>query len=348
MNNEIYTAIDANINRAMEGIRVCEDVFRFIARNSRISLSLKEIRHNIMAVVKALNNGMLLQRRDVDRDSQKYIDLESEKARESLTDIVKSNIHRTMEAMRSLEEFFKLLNKDSNENPFQKIRFSVYSLEKEMIFFLLRRDKQKRFKSSLYTILDSSFVEDKAYSETAERLIKGGASVIQLRMKDHAMREIMDAAKKVSSVCMDNDVLFIVNDYPEIAILSGADGVHLGQNDLSVQEVRSLLPVNMLIGISTNSQEQARLAAEDEPDYIAVGPVFDTKTKYGELMRGIGVDIVKKVVEATDLPVVSIGGITPEGVDLLKETGCSSYAVVSYLYKDGNIELNCKKIIDHI
>jgi thiamine-phosphate pyrophosphorylase len=350
LESKLYSAIDANINRSLEGIRVCEDIFRFIMHNSILSLRLKGIRHDIVNALKLFSFEILLNSRDIEKDSQKFIDLKSEKTRNSIPDLAKSNLHRAMEAMRSLEEFSKLLKHASviDENPFQKIRFELYSLEKEIMQVLLKEDKHRHFENSLYAILDSAFIKNNEYAASVMRLINGGASIIQLRMKNHSMRDILSAALEVSALCKKNNVLFIVNDYPEIAQLSDADGVHLGQDDLPVQEVRKLLPANMLIGLSTHSTEQAIAAAEFEPDYIAIGPIYDTNTKGSQLMKCIGEEPVKEIINKTNCPVVCIGGIDPVKAKSLKGIGCTCFAVVSYLYRNDSIEENCRKFLNII
>ena len=346
MEQGVYSAIDANINRALEGIRVCEDVFRFVIRNSTLSVKLKEARHELAGAVKMFSQSCLLHGRDVGNDVQKFIDTSGEKARGSLNEITMSNLHRATEAMRSLEEFFKLLRPGANENPFQKIRFTLYSVEKDMSSVLMRENKRKHFSSSLYAILDSSFVQDGEYVKTAQRLINGGASIIQLRMKNSSTCKILETARSVSGVCRESNVLFIMNDYPDIAYLSDADGVHLGQDDIPVADARRILPPDMLVGISTHSKEEALLAAKHEPDYIAVGPVYDTKTKYDKLINGIGEGVFKDILSSTDIPVVAIGGLDPARLSELSKIGCKCGAVVSYLYKENNIEENCRLILN--
>jgi len=348
MDSGIHAAIDANINRFLEGIRVCEDIFRFVVRDTTISVKLKEIRHELINETKFLSYGNLIHGRDVESDSQKFVDLQSEKIRKSIHDLAKSNLHRAMEATRSLEEFIKLVQPDLQNNPFQKIRFSIYSLEKEMIPLLLRQDKRKHFNFALYAILDSFFVADEEYARTTGRLIKGGATIIQLRIKNHSMSAILNTAKEVCNICKENDVVFIVNDYPEIAYLSDADGVHLGQDDLSVPDVRRLLAPDKIIGLSTHSLEQAVIASELEPDYIAVGPIYETKSKNNKLIDGIGENIVKDVLSGTQIPVVAIGGLNPERISRLKDIGCTCNAVISYLFYGDKIEENCRQIVNII
>ncbi|MBN2403936.1 MAG: thiamine phosphate synthase [Spirochaetes bacterium] len=346
MDAGIYSAIDANINRALEGMRVCEDILRFVIRNAALSAKLKETRHEFAEAVKRYSQIDLLYGRDVESDSQKFYDAKSEKNRDSLIDLAKSNSHRAMESMRTIEEFYKFLHPGIDENPFQKIRFMLYALEKEMISILLRQDKHRRFNKSLYAILDSSYVRNDEYAKMAERLIKGGASVIQLRMKNYSTGKVLERAKEVSHVCRENDVLFIVNDYPDITILSGADGVHLGQEDLPVMEARRILPPDKIIGVSTHSMEQAMSALQYEPDYIALGPIFETGTKNNILLDGIGEDVLKELIKITEIPIVAIGGLCPEKMAGFKDLGCSCGALVSYLYKENKIEKNCRMVLN--
>ncbi len=344
MDDKIYSAIDANINRALEGLRVCEDVFRFVRRGSMISARLKSLRHEIIEAVKIFPQGLLLRERDVAGDEIKFADTAGEKERGSVFDLARKNLRRSQEALRSIEEFFKLASPGGEQNPFQALRFTLYSLEKDICLPLLRAEKINKFENSLYAILDSAFVKNNEYAKTAARLIKGGASIIQLRMKDSSMKVILREARSVAAACREKGVIFIVNDHPEAALLSGADGLHLGQDDLPVIEARKVVPPEMIIGVSTHSAAQALEAADENPDYIAAGPVFDTKSKYGELMKGIGTDIIKDIINKIETPVVAIGGIDHSRIAELKKSGCGCFAVLSYLYKDDKIEENCASI----
>ena len=145
-------------------------------------------------------------------------------------------------------------------------------------------------------------------------------------MKDFPMNKVLIVARTISDICKEKDVLFIVNDYPDIAYLSCADGVHLGQDDLSVEDVREILPLSMLIGVSTHSIEEATTMFQKKPDYIAIGPIYDTKSKYGKTIKGIGVDPVKHLSNKIEIPLVCIGGIEPERICHLR-TGLPEYSL---------------------
>ncbi len=342
-----HTAIDANINRALEGLRVCEDVWRFVFKDDKISFQLKNIRHQVATQSRIFSSDLLINSRDIKNDKLKFLDIYSEMRRDSVSDIIKSNIHRAIEAVRSLEEFSKVAVKDT-DNIFQEIRFSLYELEKVMFLKLNKNNRISRFKNSLYAILDPAFVPCDKMQDSAIRLIKGGVSIIQLRMKNFPIKKIYDLSKEISLICREHDIMYIVNDFPDIAILTEAGGVHLGQDDLPLDAARRLILDDMIIGISTHSIEEADMALINNPDYIAIGPVFDTKSKYGEMIKGIGTDIAGSLRMKTDIPIVCIGGINSNNIAGLKAAGCSCFAVLSHLYNENKIEDNCKRLLDAI
>ncbi len=154
-------------------------------------------------------------------------------------------------------------------------------------------------------------------------------------------------AQEISVLCRSRGTVFIVNDRPDIALLSGAHGVHLGQDDIPVREARRMLPPDMIIGISTHSEEQALKAMADSPDYLAIGPVYDTVSKNGALLKGIGVDIAARVASAATVPVVAIGGIVPDRVAELVAAGVRCPAVMSALFR-GDTRERCAGFITEL
>ncbi len=332
----------------MEGLRVCEDIVRFSFPDAGLALALKELRHKLRGASDAFPREMLLWARDVSHDDQKFRDTDGERVRSGIAGIAGANLHRAMEAVRTLEEFAKLLSPSRGENLFQEVRFALYEIEKAFVPLLLRAGVLGKFRLSLYAIVDSSFVRDGDYAGTALRFIDGGAAVIQLRMKTAERRLVLNTARILSSICRERGVLFIVNDHPDIALIAGADGVHLGQDDIPVRDVRAILPPHMIIGISTHSYEQAVAALNDGPDYIAIGPIFGTSTKQGALLEGIGTRVIADIRKTAGLHIVAIGGITPEGAVELIAAGCDSVAVISYLYRDNDYEGNCGRMIQAV
>ena len=138
-------------------------------------------------------------------------------------------------------------------------------------------------------------------------------------------------------------MVFIFNDRPDIAILSKASGVHLGQDDIPPESAAEIIKQDMISGLSTHSIGEAESAFKTSADYIAVGPVFDTGSKTGSLLKGEGTGLLKKICIAADRPVVAIGGITVERIDEIVDAGCTCIAVISALFQNNNLSKNVSK-----
>jgi thiamine-phosphate pyrophosphorylase len=181
--------------------------------------------------------------------------------------------------------------------------------------------------------------------DTAKILIDSGTEIIQLRMKKSSDKEFLSSAEKISKVCKDNSALFIVNDRADIAILVDAAGVHLGQDDIPMKKAKSILGEKFITGISVSSISEIN---NDDVDYIAVGPVFQTASKDETILAGIGLNAVKEICSASQKPVAAIGGISETNIGMLMDAGVTSFSVISALYRDGKISENTKKIINTI
>jgi thiamine-phosphate pyrophosphorylase len=160
-------------------------------------------------------------------------------------------------------------------------------------------------------------------------------------MKNSSDKEFLSIAEKISKVCKDNSALFIVNDRPDIAILSEAGGLHIGQDDIPMKRARSILGEKFITGISVSNINEANSA---DADYIAVGPVFQTASKDGTMLNGVGIDVVREICNAVDKPVAAIGGVSESNIGMLIDAGVSSFSVISALYKDGKISENTKRL----
>jgi thiamine-phosphate pyrophosphorylase len=347
---EIYSSLDANINRCIEGIRVCEDIFRFGLKNI-FSAEFKNLRHRVAEIISSIPVDLLLDGRDVLHDEQRFINTECEMKRENIRDIFRSNIHRSIEAARVIEELSKSFNTNVAES-FQQIRFSLYELEKKGWFIIKKDELMNKFHYSLYTIIDSGFVPIDQMYDTAKILIDSGAEIIQLRMKNSSVniknfsdKEYLSIAEKISGLCRDNSTLFIVNDRPDIAILSDAGGIHLGQDDIPMNRAQSILGDKFVTGISVRNVDEA---VKSDADYIAVGPVFQTSSKDNMTLEGIGLNIVKEICKSTDKPVAAIGGVSESNIVMLADAGIVSFSVISALYRDGKVAENTKRLINII
>ncbi len=160
----------------------------------------------------------------------------------------------------------------------------------------------------------------------AKKACEAGARIIQYRDKHSTRKEMAAIARKIREYTYDSETLFVINDYIDVAMIVGADGVHLGQDDISIEDARKIVPENFIIGISTHSLEQALEAERAGADYIGIGPVFATPTK--EDYIPIGIETVKAVSETVNIPFVAIGGLNLQNIHLLRDNGAFNVAMV--------------------
>jgi thiamine-phosphate pyrophosphorylase len=175
-------------------------------------------------------------------------------------------------------------------------------------------------------------ITSKDHIKVALEACKGGARVIQYRDKDSTRQEILKIADRIRKITIKFNSLFIVNDFIDIALLSGADGVHLGQRDIPIERVREITPDNFIIGNSTHSLQQAIEAEQKGADYVGIGPVFSTPTK--KKYKPIGIKTVEKVLSHLNIPVVAIGGLNLENIDQLVKIGVKNTAMVRAFQKN--------------
>jgi thiamine-phosphate pyrophosphorylase len=180
--------------------------------------------------------------------------------------------------------------------------------------------------SGLYFIADPAHIKGASLADAVSQAVEGGASVVQLRVKD-GLRDMLSNAGRLREICHGAGALFIVNDSVELAVACGADGVHLGQDDMPLDKARGLIGPGKLIGISTHNIEQAMMAEQDGADYIGFGPIFATRTKDAGEPRGIG--LLRQVRESVGIPVVAIGGINEYNAPQAIEAGADAVAVIT-------------------
>lgn len=215
---------------------------------------------------------------------------------------------------------------------------------------LVKTNREKFESSKLYCVTQAP-PQGGCYQEMVELACKGGADIVQLREKNLLAEDLIALAKDLNEVCHRYGTLFIVNDFLEVALASGADGVHLGQEDLSLLEARKIVGQrDFLIGCSTHSLEQAFRAESLGADYVACGPIFATPTKPGR--AEVGLELVKKYSKSIRVPFVAIGGIDLENIEEVLQAGAKRVAVVRAVFGASNIEESARflkdKIISHV
>ena len=192
----------------------------------------------------------------------------------------------------------------------------------------------------LYAVTDRAWVGRQTLYEQVECAIRGGVTCLQLREKELDSGSFFEEAEKIKLLCNKSNVPLIVNDNVEIAVKCGADGVHIGQEDMAAAEVRRIIGKDMILGVSAQTVEQAKKAEQDGADYLGVGAVFPTSTKLDA--ADVPYDTLKEICAAVKIPVVAIGGIKRENIKMLSGNGISGIAVVSAIFAAEDIENECR------
>ncbi|MGB6129222.1 MAG: thiamine phosphate synthase [Psychrilyobacter sp.] len=193
----------------------------------------------------------------------------------------------------------------------------------------------------IYGITGEKFAHGRSNIECVKSMIHGGIKVIQYREKEKCIREKVEEIIEIRKLCRENNVIFIVNDHVDIAILVDADGVHVGQDDMEISHVRKLIGEDKIIGRSTHCLEHARKAVLDGADYIGVGPIFKTTTKKKD---PVGLGYLEEVIKNIDLPFVAIGGIKESNIEEVKKRGADRICLVSEIVGAENIIEKIKKL----
>ena len=197
----------------------------------------------------------------------------------------------------------------------------------------------------LYFITDRKLTK-KTIIDDVRAAIKAGVKVIQYREKEATTKLMLEEAKKIKKECDNSKVLFLINDRSDICLAAGADGVHLGQDDMPYSIARKLLP-DKIIGLTVHNVEEALEAEKLGADYIGISPIFETKTKL-DAGPAAGIKLIKDIKKAVKIPFVAIGGINLENIDEVIKAGAKSAAVISAIVTKDNVEIECKKFIDKL
>ncbi len=194
----------------------------------------------------------------------------------------------------------------------------------------------------LYAVTDRTWLKEKSLYEAVEAALQGGATMLQLREKHMQVDEFLAEALKLKELCEKYGVPLIINDNVEIAAACSADGAHVGQSDLDAGSARETLGDGRLIGVSVQTVEQAILAEKSGADYLGVGAVFSTATKADA--DDVSLETLRSICRAVAIPVVAIGGITAENMELLSSSGIAGAAVVSAIFAAEDIASAAKSL----
>ncbi|MGE3109962.1 MAG: thiamine phosphate synthase [Phycisphaerales bacterium] len=366
--------IDANVNRAREALRVMEDASRFVLADADLSADIKSARHALRDAIDSsgVDAAAMFAWRDTPGDVGTALSTESEYSRGGMSQVVAAAAKRLTEALRSIEECLKpdrvvdagaptgdaARSGASAAKSVERLRYRAYELERRLMTALPALGAPTPPQWRLCVLITESLCEHDTWENVARQCIEGGADCLQLREKSLGdadllgrARRLVDLARSLAGPAPGRPegarASVIINDRPDIAVLAGADGVHLGQTDLPVREVRRLLGRTLLVGVSTGTLEQAREAVRAGADYIGIGPMFPTTTKHKPAIAGP--ELLREVLaapETSQVPHLAIGGITSENVAELVRIGCKGVAVSSFVQKRQRPAVACQALLD--
>lgn len=318
-----YRILDASANRAQEAARVVEDYARFGLDDAHLTECVKSWRHGLAATIRRLSGSRRMATRDTAADVGTTISTASERQRLDGRQVAIANLTRLTESLRSLEEWSKLAEPGLAAE-FEQHRYAAYTLARAIE--ITSESLERLAEARLYVLTDGAASIDE-FSTRIETLVTSGVHVIQLRDKRLADRELLERGRRLVAQTRGTKTLSIMNDRPDLAALAQADGVHVGQEELSVKDCRQIVGPDRLVGVSTHSLDQAQTAVMDGANYIGVGPVFSSRTKSFDHLAGL--ELVRQVAQSIRLPAFAIGGIDLSNLHRVLSAGLNRIAVSS-------------------
>lgn len=286
----MYPAIiDANIHRTCEWLRVIEEYFRFVANNEILTNRLAWLRKQISHYALPVSDRSRMEARDTESDVRAN---EMIQPRNNNYDLLLANMKRSQEALRVLEEY-------TGDDHFRVFRYELYELEKEC-FLNMRKPWELRW---VYLISHDVAI--------LRRWLELGADIIQLRCKDTTKADILQKAHEAKKLAEKFNKPLIINDHLDIAQIVDADGIHTGQDDISIADIRKLWSPDKIYGRTTHSLEQWIIARDEWASYVSVWPIWATPTKPDRV--AIGFEYLSQVSELW-IPFVAIGGVNHENI----------------------------------
>lgn len=330
-NSPLYRILDANLDRAREGLRVIEEWCRFGLDNAELTAQCKQLRQELGS----WHRDEFRLARDTPTDVGTAMSHPQEEARSDVGAVLQANLCRVQEALRALEEYGKVVEPVMGA-ACKQMRYQVYALESQ---FFIHARRQRLQNIQLYLV--TSPVEPLA--EVVEAALQGGVQLVQYRDKDTDDSSRLGRAKQLSALCKRYQALFIVNDRIDLALVADADGVHLGQQDLPIAAARQLLGPHRLIGRSTTNAAELNQAIAEGADYVGVGPVYATPTKE---KAAAGLDYVHYAALHSTLPWFAIGGIDAQNISQVLQAGAGRIAVVRAIMEATDSKAAARQILE--
>ena len=338
----ILRILDANLDRAREGLRTIEEWCRFGLNDEVATEQIKHLRQSLAS----WHSAQIRMARDTPGDLGTDLTHPQEAVRSSLVGLLQANFARVQEALRVLEEYGKLYSLEMSAEC-KQMRYQIYTLDSQILDPMMtnqdlapandrsadeatsqRWQKLKQARTYLVTAPVPNFLA------VVESALEGGIAIVQYREKTTTDDERLQMALQMKALCHRYGALFIVNDRVDIAAAADADGVHLGQHDLPMAVARQILGPDKIVGRSTTNPEELQRALGEQADYIGVGPVHETPTKPGKAASGN--EYVRYAAQHATMPWFTIGGLNAENLAPTLAAGATRVAVVRALMQADN------------
>ena len=307
--NRIAQLIDANLDRAREGLRVMEDWCRFGLKRNDFSIQIKDWRQ----ILGAHHHNIYRKARLTAEDPAMGVSHPLQNNRSTPEEIFIANSSRVQEALRVIEEFTRITDPKLSEVA-TTIRYKTYEIEIKVLNAKEYIEKTQRLENcSLYLLTSNK----KNLKEIVIQALEAGVKMVQYREKFLNDNEKVKQAKDLAIICKRYNSLFIINDRIDIALAVDADGIHLGQEDIPTKIAREIVGTEKIIGRSTHCLEDIKNAEDEGCDYIGIGPIFHSATK--KKLTPIGIDYLRKGLNKTLLPAFAIGGINSSNINELNQ-----------------------------
>ena len=314
MKQAIYRILDANLDRAREGLRIIEEWCRLGLNDQPLAEECKQIRQELAQ----WHTWELRQARDTPGDVGTDLSHPQEEVRDSVQQLLQANLCRAQEALRVLEEYSKLYE-PKMAAACKQLRYRVYTIESSLFNSYRLQQLQT---AALYLVTSP----EPEILKIVEAALKGGLTLVQYRDKNGNDSDRLEKAHQLCQLCHQYNALFIVNDRVDIALAVDADGVHLGQNDAPVAFAREILGNQKIVGRSTTNKQELNRAIAERADYVGVGPFYETPTKPGK--TALTREYIDYVKAKCSVPWFAIGGIDLTNLDAVLTVGAERVSVV--------------------
>ncbi len=343
---KVLQIIDANLNRLREGLRVIQDYFRYTQSFQMLFKKVRMLTHHSGNLEKKLRKKLspkISLARDLSHDAGKPSDRfvkykisqsETSKMRKPKTgEIISANFKRAQEAGRNLEEYLKILGLQNESEAYRKVRFNLYEIEESYIKENFENRESERRRKNLERALEHLPIclvisEENTLKRTPLELAlafyRMGGRLVQVRLKGLSDKRIVEFTRELKDKLPASIV--IVNDRVDVALIGNADGVHLGDEDISTKDARKIA-CELIIGKTVRNVDGALREVNSGVDYLGVGSVYQSKTKPHS--KVIGLSQLRRIVKAVNTPVIAIGGINEGNFDKVLKAGASGIAVIS-------------------